>query len=178
MTDTDETKRPKTLSLKKTETSTVKQSFSHGRTKAVVVEKVKTRVVGKPTAAATPRRGAAPPRAGVHRPDPAAAPQAPPRSGGGWRGNGRCAGSGPACYCNPVQPVLQWALVVCSSCDGALSLRGARQGSGVSGPWRRSRRRFRRTVPAHRASPVGSRLVRGPVASCWSRPRALMLLGI
>ena len=38
MTDTDETKRPKTLSLKKTETSTVKQSFSHGRTKAVVVE--------------------------------------------------------------------------------------------------------------------------------------------
>ncbi len=29
----------KTLSLKKTETSTVKQSFSHGRTKAVVVVK-------------------------------------------------------------------------------------------------------------------------------------------
>src|SRR4051812_38477854 len=39
MSDTDESKRPKTLSLKKTETSTVKQSFSHGRTKAVVVEK-------------------------------------------------------------------------------------------------------------------------------------------
>src|ERR1700733_11026204 len=40
MSDTDETKRAgKTLSLKKTETSTVKQSFSHGRTKAVVVEK-------------------------------------------------------------------------------------------------------------------------------------------
>jgi translation initiation factor IF-2 len=39
MSDTDETKRPKTLSLKKTEMSTVKQSFSHGRTKAVVVEK-------------------------------------------------------------------------------------------------------------------------------------------
>jgi translation initiation factor IF-2 len=34
----------KTLSLKKTETSTVKQSFSHGRTKAVVVEKKRTRV--------------------------------------------------------------------------------------------------------------------------------------
>jgi translation initiation factor IF-2 len=33
----------KTLSLKKTETSTVKQSFSHGRTKAVVVEKKRTR---------------------------------------------------------------------------------------------------------------------------------------
>ncbi|HEX4160026.1 MAG TPA: translation initiation factor IF-2 [Rhizomicrobium sp.] len=34
----------KTLSLKKTETSTVKQSFSHGRTKAVVVEKKRARV--------------------------------------------------------------------------------------------------------------------------------------
>src|SRR5882762_8362586 len=45
MSDTDETKRPaKTLSLKKTEMSTVKQSFSHGRTKAVVVEKKRTRV--------------------------------------------------------------------------------------------------------------------------------------
>ncbi|MGD0866254.1 MAG: translation initiation factor IF-2 [Rhizomicrobium sp.] len=40
----------KTLSLKKTETSTVKQSFSHGRTKAVVVEKKRVRV-GGPTAA-------------------------------------------------------------------------------------------------------------------------------
>jgi translation initiation factor IF-2 len=48
MTDTDETKRPKTLSLKKTEMSTVKQSFSHGRTKAVVVEKKRT--VGSPPA--------------------------------------------------------------------------------------------------------------------------------
>ena len=56
MSDTDETKRPgKTLSLKKTETSTVKQSFSHGRTKAVVVEK---------------KRSAAPP----------AAPPSPPAS--------------------------------------------------------------------------------------------------
>ncbi len=35
----------KTLSLKRTETSTVKQSFSHGRTKAVVVEKKRTRAV-------------------------------------------------------------------------------------------------------------------------------------
>ncbi len=50
MTDTDETKRPKTLSLKKTETSTVKQSFSHGRTKAVVVEK-------KPTLGTAPAPG-------------------------------------------------------------------------------------------------------------------------
>ena len=39
----DTTRRPaKTLTLKKTETSTVKQSFSHGRTKAVVVEKKRT----------------------------------------------------------------------------------------------------------------------------------------
>jgi translation initiation factor IF-2 len=38
----NDTKRPKTLTLKKTETSTVKQSFSHGRTKAVVVEKKRT----------------------------------------------------------------------------------------------------------------------------------------
>src|SRR5215469_3290106 len=51
MTDTNETsQRPqgKTLSLKKTETSTVKQSFSHGRTKAVVVEKKRTLGPGKP----------------------------------------------------------------------------------------------------------------------------------
>ena len=53
MTDTDETKRPaKTLSLKKTETSTVKQSFSHGRTKAVVVEK--KRSAAPPAATAKP----------------------------------------------------------------------------------------------------------------------------
>ena len=51
MSDTDETSTrrtgrspSKTLSLKKTETSTVKQSFSHGRTKAVVVEKKRARV--------------------------------------------------------------------------------------------------------------------------------------
>jgi translation initiation factor IF-2 len=43
----------KTLSLKRTETSTVKQSFSHGRTKAVVVEKKRTRIEpGKPAASA------------------------------------------------------------------------------------------------------------------------------
>ena len=51
MNDANETTRKaaKTLSLKKTETSTVKQSFSHGRTKAVVVEKKRARVEpGKP----------------------------------------------------------------------------------------------------------------------------------
>jgi translation initiation factor IF-2 len=51
MSDADDTKRPKTLTLKKTETSTVKQSFSHGRTKAVVVEKKRTT---HPTTAAKP----------------------------------------------------------------------------------------------------------------------------
>ena len=51
MSETDDnTSRPasakggKTLSLKRTETSTVRQSFSHGRSKAVVVEKKRTRV--------------------------------------------------------------------------------------------------------------------------------------
>src|SRR3989304_6271779 len=61
-----ETKKPsgvggKTLTLKRSaETGVVRQSFSHGRTKAVVVEKVKRRVIGgsepKPeTAAAAPK---------------------------------------------------------------------------------------------------------------------------
>ena len=51
MSETDEKgARPKggssskTLSLKRTETSTVRQSFSHGRSKAVVVEKKRARV--------------------------------------------------------------------------------------------------------------------------------------
>jgi translation initiation factor IF-2 len=46
----------KTLSLKKTETSTVKQSFSHGRTKAVVVEKKRVRVGGPGVAPAAPEK--------------------------------------------------------------------------------------------------------------------------
>ncbi|MDE2465828.1 MAG: translation initiation factor IF-2 [Alphaproteobacteria bacterium] len=51
----DTTRRGKTLSLKKTETSTVKQSFSHGRTKAVVVEKKRARVApAAPAPAAKP----------------------------------------------------------------------------------------------------------------------------
>jgi translation initiation factor IF-2 len=66
MSDTDETKRPgKTLSLKKTETSTVKQSFSHGRTKAVVVEKKRS--------AAPPAKTAAPAKA-AEKPAEKAAP--------------------------------------------------------------------------------------------------------
>ena len=46
----------KTLSLKKTETSTVKQSFSHGRTKAVVVEKKRVRVGGPTVAPSAPEK--------------------------------------------------------------------------------------------------------------------------
>jgi translation initiation factor IF-2 len=46
---------PKTLSLKpRAETGVVRQSFSHGRSKAVVVEKVKRRVVGDVKAEAAP----------------------------------------------------------------------------------------------------------------------------
>jgi translation initiation factor IF-2 len=69
MSDTnDTTKKPggrQPLTLKKTETSTVKQSFSHGRTKAVVVEK-------KRTLGPTPPVAKAP-----EKPAPAAKPAAP-----------------------------------------------------------------------------------------------------
>jgi translation initiation factor IF-2 len=72
MSDTDETKRPaKTLSLKKTETSTVKQSFSHGRTKAVVVEK--KRSAAPPATAAKP----APVKAAAEKPVEKPAAKAP-----------------------------------------------------------------------------------------------------
>jgi len=54
----------KTLSLKRpVEAGVVRQSFSHGRSKAVVVEKVKRRTIGP---------------ADTHAPAPAAAPAAPP----------------------------------------------------------------------------------------------------
>ncbi|MBV9079103.1 MAG: IF-2-associated domain-containing protein, partial [Methylobacteriaceae bacterium] len=46
---------PKTLSLKRpVEQNLVKQSFSHGRTKSVVVETVKRRPSGPPAASAAP----------------------------------------------------------------------------------------------------------------------------
>ncbi|MBV9331649.1 MAG: translation initiation factor IF-2 N-terminal domain-containing protein, partial [Alphaproteobacteria bacterium] len=84
MTDTNETQRarPRTLSLKKTETSTVKQSFSHGRTKAVVVEKKRT--LGAPgksaeKPAAAPAKAKAP--AAAAGPAPAPAREVGPRAG-------------------------------------------------------------------------------------------------
>ncbi len=67
------TATPKTLTLKRSsESGMVRQSFSHGRSNAVVVEKVKRRVIGpgdKPAAPVTP--------AAPSRPAQPAAPQAP-----------------------------------------------------------------------------------------------------
>ncbi|MGH1587020.1 translation initiation factor IF-2 associated domain-containing protein [Methylobacterium phyllosphaerae] len=64
---------PKPLSLKRPiEAGTVRQSFSHGRSKQVVVETVKRRVIG--AAPAAPAREPAP----APRPAPAAPTAAPP----------------------------------------------------------------------------------------------------
>ncbi len=78
MTDTNDTsaRRPgakQPLSLKKTETSTVKQSFSHGRTKAVVVEKKRTLAPPAGKAPEKPRT----PQAEPQKPAAAAATAAP-----------------------------------------------------------------------------------------------------
>ncbi len=78
MSDTnDTTKKPggrQPLTLKKTETSTVKQSFSHGRTKAVVVEKKRT--LGPTPPPAAPARAPEKPAAAA-APTPAAPKPAP-----------------------------------------------------------------------------------------------------
>src|SRR5712691_3948762 len=76
----------KTLTLKpRVETGTVRQSFSHGRTKQVVVEKRgKRRIPGEApateTAAAEPAAKAAPAKTPLTRP---ATPSVPPRAGSG-----------------------------------------------------------------------------------------------
>src|SRR5258707_11818068 len=76
----------KTLTLKpRVETGTVRQSFSHGRTKQVVVEKRgKRRIPGEAPATETPAAEAtakaAPAKAPLTRP---ATPSAPPRAGSG-----------------------------------------------------------------------------------------------
>jgi translation initiation factor IF-2 len=79
----------RTLSLKRTDSGTVKQQFSHGRSKTVVVETVKRRTPGAATgAAATAKAGAAKPAAPAapeKKPAAVAAPAKPstaPRSGG------------------------------------------------------------------------------------------------
>src|SRR4029453_17875566 len=81
----------KTLTLKGrgVEQGVVRQSFSHGRSKAVVVEKVKSRVPSRakadaaPAAAAPAKRGAVPASsaapAAVPTPAPQAAPAAAPK---------------------------------------------------------------------------------------------------
>ncbi|HEY0292742.1 MAG TPA: translation initiation factor IF-2 N-terminal domain-containing protein, partial [Hansschlegelia sp.] len=98
MTDTKNTgdktltASPKTLTLKRpSEPGVVRQSFSHGRTNAVVVEKVKRRILtpaevkaaaAPPPVAAAPRPVAPTPPAAAPRqeaPPAAAAPQAAPR---------------------------------------------------------------------------------------------------
>src|ERR1700720_2404346 len=86
----------KTLTLKpRVETGTVRQSFSHGRTKQVVVEKRgKRRIPGEAPAPETPASEpaaakAAPAKAALTRP---ATPAAPPRSASG---GGPRAGAGP-----------------------------------------------------------------------------------
>jgi len=87
----------KTLTLKRggVEQGVVRQSFSHGRSKAVVVEKVKRRVAGpgeaKAEPAPAPDRGATPKRAGTPmRPAPSAASAAAPAAapGGAPRSSG------------------------------------------------------------------------------------------
>jgi len=69
----------KTLTLKRpVEQGVVRQSFSHGRTKQVVVEKVKTRVLGPgPGPAAKPAARVETPAAKPAAPTPPAQPQAP-----------------------------------------------------------------------------------------------------
>jgi len=67
---------PKTLTIKRsTEQGVVRQSFSHGRSKAVVVEKVKRRVVGP--GSETARTEAAPAKPAASRPAPAAPVETP-----------------------------------------------------------------------------------------------------
>jgi translation initiation factor IF-2 len=71
---------PKTLSLKRPsiEQGTVRQSFSHGRSKTVVVETVKRRVGPAPAPAAAPPAKASPAPAETTRAAPAAPPAAVP----------------------------------------------------------------------------------------------------
>src|SRR5215216_3757729 len=81
----------KTLTLKGrgVEQGVVRQSFSHGRTKAVVVEKVKTRTPGRvraeaatPVATPTTRPTAKATPAPAPTPTPAAQPAAPAKPSG------------------------------------------------------------------------------------------------
>src|SRR5215510_6724591 len=74
----------KTLSLKArgVEQSVVRQNFSHGRTKQVLVEKVKTRAPGKPKAEPTVAAAPAPAPTGKRPGATAKAPAAPAKPSG------------------------------------------------------------------------------------------------
>jgi translation initiation factor IF-2 len=78
----NDTKTPsKTLSLKRpVEAGVVKQSFSHGRTKTVVVEMKKSRAIAPPSKSPPPREPVPPPAAPpvARAPQPAQAPQPAP----------------------------------------------------------------------------------------------------
>src|SRR3954465_8133688 len=83
----------KTLTLKRSaETGVVRQSFSHGRSKAVVVEKVKRRVIGaapEPKAeAAAPAPAPAPKAKAATRPAGRSAAAAAQSSGAGAKPSG------------------------------------------------------------------------------------------
>ncbi len=82
----------KTLSLKRpVEQGVVRQSFSHGRTKAVVVEKVKRRIVGPgetPAAPVEPVKPVTVKAAPVAPPPPAPAPKTSPSSSASTRPSG------------------------------------------------------------------------------------------
>jgi translation initiation factor IF-2 len=82
----------KTLTLKRpVEQGTVRQSFSHGRTKQVVVEKVKRRVLGTAADAPAPAAAPAPEAPRQTTPAPAATsqpPRAPARQSAGRGGSG------------------------------------------------------------------------------------------
>ncbi|WP_020187217.1 translation initiation factor IF-2 [Methylopila sp. 73B] len=117
MTDTKNTgdktltASPKTLTLKRSsEPGVVRQSFSHGRTNAVVVEKVKRRTLGpgetaKAPAPAAPTQAAAPatprpaapqaPAASAPRPAAPQSPASPQRPAQGARPSGPSRGGGP-----------------------------------------------------------------------------------
>jgi translation initiation factor IF-2 len=81
-TDTTLTVAPtKTLSLKRpVEAGTVRQSFSHGRTKTVVVEKVKRRALGAGEAPAPAPRETLAPAPGPQERQPAETTQRPAAS--------------------------------------------------------------------------------------------------
>ncbi|MFA6267295.1 MAG: translation initiation factor IF-2 [Pseudolabrys sp.] len=84
MSDTKNPGEKKTLTLKpRTETGVVRQSFSHGRSKQVVVEKIKRRTIGGPAEAKAEPAPVEAPKKVAATPAPTKAPNTPeaPKSG-------------------------------------------------------------------------------------------------